>query len=146
VQIRAAVQNLHLAPETAGPHPPAGRDLPQRCVPVGNEGVPAILPLRHRAQGAAGGHLRGHVLEAVHRQVNLPGQQGLLDLLDEQPLAPDLGQGHILEFVPGGLDDHQFGGQPGVEGLEAGLHPAGLGQGQGTAPGADAHSRRQSAP
>jgi hypothetical protein len=41
----------------------------------------------------------------VDREVDLALQQRVLDFLDEQPLAPDLGQRSILKLIAGCLDD-----------------------------------------
>ena len=74
----------------------------------------------------------------MHRQVHLARKERLFDLLDEQALAADLGQGDVLNLIPGGLDDDQFHPAGGVAPGNLRRHPAGLGQGQGAAPGADA--------
>ena len=96
LEVGAAVEDLDFAPEAAGPHPAPGGNIPQGGVPLGNEGIPAILPEGHRAQGAPRGHLRRHVFEAVDGQVDFPGQQGLLYFLDEQALARPPGPGARL--------------------------------------------------
>ncbi len=101
------------------------------------EGIPAVFPGRHRPQHQALRHFRRHILEAVHRQVHLPRQERLFDLLDEQALAADLGQGDVLNLIPGGLDDHQLHPAGRMAPGNLRRYPAALGQGQGAAPGAD---------
>ncbi len=77
------------------PRRPPGGDGRQAGVAGGDEGVAMILPGRHRPQHQALRHHGRHVLEAVHRQIDLTRAQGFLDLFDEQALAAHLGQGHI---------------------------------------------------
>ena len=131
------MEQLHPPPQAAGADPPAGRNLGEIGITGRDEGIPAVLPGRHRAQHQALRHFRRHILEAVHRQVNLSGQERRFDLLDEQALAADLGQGDVLNLIPGGLDDDQFHPAGGMASGNLRRHPAGLGQGQGAAPGAD---------
>ena len=51
------------------------------------------------------GSTRRHVLHGMHGEVDVAGQQRLLDLLGEQALAADLGERPVLDAVAGGLDD-----------------------------------------
>ena len=44
----------------------------------------------------------------MHRRIDAARQQGFLDLLGEQALAADLGERSVLDFVAGGLDDHDL--------------------------------------
>ena len=92
----------------------------QRCASVGKRQrrpVPAReAPARRRgssrgstAPSAARPAGRRHVLAAVHGEVHLAGEQGVLDLLDEQPLAAGLGEHHVGEPIAGGLDLDDLG-------------------------------------
>ena len=51
------------------------------------------------------GQHRRHVLAAVHGEVDVAGQQRVLDFLDEQALAADLRQRRVREPIAGRLDD-----------------------------------------
>ena len=67
--------------------------------------VTRILALQHRADGESLRQDRRHVLAAVHREIDLAGQQRILDFLDEQSLAADLRQPRFRQPVAGRLDD-----------------------------------------
>ena len=45
-------------------------------------------------------------LHGVHSNVDVPTQQGIVNLLGEQPLAPNVCQGLVEHLVPSGLDHH----------------------------------------
>ena len=51
---------------------------------------------------------RLHVLQRMHRQVDPPVEQRLLDLLGEQALAADLGEQAVLHPVAGGADGDEL--------------------------------------
>ncbi len=68
------------------------------------EGVARIVALEVGAHDEPGGIARGHVLRRVHRNVDPPGEQRLLDLLDEHPALADLAEGALAVAVPGGRD------------------------------------------
>ena len=74
----------------------------------------------------------------MHGQIGLALQQRLLQLLDEQPLAADLGQGHVEDAIALGLDGHQHNGLPGIQRPQARGHMLGLPERQGAAAGGDA--------
>ena len=59
-------------------------------------------------------HRDRHVLEAVHGEVDLPREQGLLELLGEQPLAAELVQRAVGDLVAGGLEDAELDAEAGV--------------------------------
>ena len=44
---------------------------------------------------------RRHVLEAVHGQIDFPGQHRCFQLLGEQSLAADLRQRHVENLIAG---------------------------------------------
>jgi hypothetical protein len=50
----------------------------------------------------------------VDGQVDVAAQEGLLDLLREQPLAAEVGQRAVLHLVAGGFDEHELDEQAGV--------------------------------
>ena len=51
------------------------------------------------ASGQAGGHLGGQVLQGVHGQVDAARELGVFELLGEEALALELGEGHVVDAV-----------------------------------------------
>ena len=74
------------------------------------------MALQDRAQGQAPRLIGGKVLEAVHREVDLARGEGLLDLLDEKPLASGRRQRNVGPLVPLGPDDPDLDLLPGPAG------------------------------
>ncbi|MNM53961.1 hypothetical protein D3C81_650720 [compost metagenome] len=62
--------------------------------------------------------------------VGPPFQHGSLQLLDEEPLAADLGQRGIQDLVTLGAHGDQFDSQIGIEGFQPIFYKVGLPQGQ----------------
>jgi hypothetical protein len=56
-----------------------------------------------RYRETIGNHCR-HVLAAVHRDVDLPFQERVLDFFDEQTLAADFGERRLLQPIARRLD------------------------------------------
>jgi len=102
-----------------------------------DQDVPGVLPFRRDGDRKPRRQLGGDVLQAVDRQIDVPPKEGVLDLFDEDPLAADLDQGHVLHDVPLRLDDRKRHPHAGVPSLDPFLHPVSLGQGEGAAPRAD---------
>ena len=67
--------------------------------------IARLLAFRDRGDGQAGGQPGGHILHAVHGQVDRAAQKRLVDFLGEQALAAHLRQRHVLNLVAAGLDD-----------------------------------------
>ena len=66
---------------------------------------------KQAGDGEAVGLLRRHVLHRVHGDVDGAGEERLLDLAGEEPLAAELAERPVLHPVAGGLDRHdQEGG------------------------------------
>ena len=133
LEIRAHGQDLTDPAQAGGADPAAGRQVAQRA--------PDRLTSASRGSARGGmatsanpsGRSGGHVLEAVHREIDLAGQQLLLDLLDPHPLAAELDHRSGLLAVTLGdhdlLFDHQNREQPAelradVVGLPAGQRAA----------------------
>ena len=78
----------------------------------------------------------------MHREVDTPGEQRLLDLLGEQALAADLGEQAILHAVAGRADGHDLDrprrGEVGMGNEQPVAHQSGLAQRHRAAAGADA--------
>ena len=73
-----------------------------------DERVTRIDASRSRRDVEALGQLGGDVLHGVDAQVDRLGQQLDFELLGEQTLAAHLGQRHVEDLVPRGLDDLQL--------------------------------------
>ena len=73
--------------------------------------VPRIFTRENGADHQPVGHLSGHVLRAVDRDVDVFAQQGVFDLLDEHALAARLGKRRFLTSVAlrGDPDDFDLG-------------------------------------
>ena len=71
----------------------------------GEEDVSRVLAFRHAGDGQAVGQRRRQVLVTVHRDIDAPREQRLLDLLDEDTLPAHGRKRAILQSVPGGADD-----------------------------------------
>jgi hypothetical protein len=75
----------------------------------------------------------------MHRAIDAPIDQRLLDLLGEQPLAADIGKAAVLDAIAAGADDHGFDrlvrDQAGCD--QHAAYEAGLGQRQRAAARAD---------
>ena len=139
----------------AGPRPRSGRrsrswQTRRRLeVPTARPGrqprQAAPLRLTSASRGSARGgmatsparrQLRGHVFQAVHRQVDPAVGQRHLDLLHPDPLPPTSTSGPS-EAVALGHDDLLLDLQPGVGLAQGGGHVVGLPAGQGAAARAD---------
>src|SRR5690606_36630743 len=118
----------------------AGRQRRQRDAAAADQRVARILALGGGRHGQAGGQLGRHVLHAVHREVGLAVEQRLLDLLDEQALAADLGQRAVDDAVAGGLDDEELDGEAGGGRDQAIADVVGLPEGELAAAGRDDES------
>ena len=121
---------------------PAG-SVVERGVLEADEGVARILALEDGGDGEALRQDRRHVLHRMHGEVDVAGEQRLLQLLGEQPLAAGLDQRPVGDPVAGRLDDDQLAllRRKAVRGAEARGHLARLGQRQGRAARADADLR-----
>ncbi len=78
---------------------------------------------RDAREDEPGGELAGDVLDRVDREVRAAREERLFDLLDEQPLAADLGERSILDLVAAGDDllfDELEAGRLAAEGFAEG--------------------------
>ena len=89
VEVGPQVQALGLAAERGRAQAGALGQVFQTFGDQADEGVPRVLSLGDSRQDQALGRGDGHVLERVDGAVNLAVEQGLLDLLGEEPLATD---------------------------------------------------------
>src|SRR5208337_3457506 len=73
-----------------------------------NQGVARVVALRNGDYLETGGQNRGNVFHAVDRHVSRPVRQGVLYFLDEKPLAANLCQRNVGNFVTCCLYDYNF--------------------------------------
>ena len=126
-QVRAVGRQLGPAPGRAGGDPRAGREVGQRPT---HQRVPGVGPFGHGGDDQAVGGGRRQVLGRVDGQVGPPVEDGGLDLLDEDALAPDLGQRAAPVAVAGGGDDDGLVLEGRVDGREQRGDVVGLPTGQ----------------
>jgi hypothetical protein len=98
------VEQLSLASQAAGAHPCPHGELFEPGTRPRDQDVRGILALGDGRDVEAGGQVGRDILHAVDGQVHPMIQQGLLDLLDEEGLAPHLGQRHVQDPVARRLD------------------------------------------
>ena len=80
----------------------AGRPAARRAGPRARGRAPSTRPT---------GHLGRQILHRVHRDLGAPVEQRLLDLLDEEPLAADLGERAVEDLVAARLQHQQLDGE-----------------------------------
>ncbi len=101
-----------------------------------DEGIAGVFALQHGTEREAGGQFHRHVLERMHGQVGAALFQGGFKLLDEQPLAADLGQRTVEDLVATGGHAQQFDLQP-EPGAQQVAYMFGLPQGKAAFAGGD---------
>ena len=100
----------------AGADAGAGGQLRQRQAPAVDQRIAGILAGQHRAQGQAVAQGRGHILQAMHRQIQIARPQPFLQFADEHAQAhPGEGGGGV--GVAAGADGHHLELQPRMDGL-----------------------------
>ena len=105
---------------------------------MGHERIPGVGSFQHCADGHAVGERGGHILQAMHRHVNLAGFQATLDFFDEYAQS-HAGQWRGAVGVALGGYGHDLKGQAGVGLPQGGQREVGLNQSQPAGAGADPH-------
>ena len=82
--------------------------------PAADQHVARVGTWRDGADREPGGERRRHVLHGVHRAVDAPVRQRLLELLHEQSLAADRRERPLGQAVAAGADQHRLDDEPGV--------------------------------
>ena len=154
LEVRARVQQLGLAAHRTGADDRARRQGGEalRAVPAmtarpEDQRIAGILALQRAGQHDPRRHLGFEVLQAVHREIDPPIPQGLVNFLGPEPLAADIRQplARGLGGVPGGGDDvfleHVHAAQDRAEVLQHRQESAGLHQRERRTAGA--HPQRQ---
>ena len=129
-QIRAGGAQLALAAQAGGADHGPLRQFGNGLETIGDEGIAGIFPLADGVQAEPLGELHRHIFHGVNGDIGPSFQHGGLQLLDEQPLATDLGQRGIEDLVTLSAHGHQFDLQLRVQGFEPVFDKVGLPQGQ----------------
>ncbi len=130
-QIRACCAQLALATQAGGADHGALRQLVNGGEAVGDEGIARIFALADGVQAEPLGELHRYVFHGVHGDVGPSLQHGRFQLLDEQPLAADLGERGIQDLVTLSAHGDQLDLQLGVQGFQPVFDEVGLPHGQG---------------
>ena len=110
LEVGAARPQLRGPAQAPGADPGADRQRRERGAALArDQRIARIRPLGKRHQRELRRQHGRQVLRAVHREIGPAVQQRVLDLLDEQALAAQLGERHRGETVALGLDRHQLG-------------------------------------
>ena len=104
LKVRAQALHLSLAAERRASHHCARRQRGERLTLGADEGIAHIAARQHGGDGSAWRKLRGQVLHGVHGDIDPLIEQGLVDLLGEQPLAAEVAQRLVADAVAGGGD------------------------------------------
>ena len=111
IQIRSVMEKLGGPAKTAGADAGTGFQVFEAEPLAGDQNIKRIFPLRNRAYTEAWRYIPRHILHAVNGDINATVQKRFFDFLNKQPLAADLGQGHIQNFISLGFDDLNLNGQ-----------------------------------
>jgi hypothetical protein len=98
-EVGIACMQLRLAAQAGGAHHAAGRNVLEGSVLVRDNGIERILARRDGHQRELRLHRHRHILHGMHGDVGASIEQGRFQLLDEEPLAADLGQRPVEDLV-----------------------------------------------
>ncbi len=136
-KVRILRMDLGLAPQARGADDCAGRHVVERGVLVRHEGIQRHLALAGGDQREALRQHHRHVLHRMHRDVGAAVEQGVFELLDEQPLAADLGERAVEDLVAAGGHAEQFDAARRIQCFQTRLDVFGLPQGEAAFAGCD---------
>ena len=100
-QVRPQPQQLGFAAQTGGSDRRPGRQFRQTGIATADKGVMRVQTGGYRRENQPRRQFRRHVLEAVHGQIDIPGQHRCFQFLGEQSLAADLRQRHVENLIAG---------------------------------------------
>ena len=104
LKVRAQALHLSLAAERRASHHRARRQRGKRLTLGADEGVTHIAARQHGGDGNAWRKVRGQVLHGMHGDIDRLTEQGLVDLLGEQPLAAEVAERLVADAVARGGD------------------------------------------
>jgi hypothetical protein len=121
---------LRLAPQARGADARAPRQLGERAVAIGDEGVERHLARAEGREREPGWQHHRHVLHRMHRDLGAAGVDGGLELLHEQPLPTHLRERSVEHAVALGGHGNQLHLESRVARGEGGRDGARLGEGE----------------
>ena len=140
-EVGPRVEKLRLAPHRGGADDGALRQIGDAARALRDQRVARVLARQAARDREAGRQQRRHVLQRMDGEVDRAGEQRLLDLLGEEPLAALVGERARRGTVAAGADRHDLeralGGERGMRGGEPRLGLCGLRERQGTAAAAE---------
>ncbi len=138
LHVRAQRQELTAPAHTGRAHPRPGRQARESTRPRWrHQDIQRTGPLENRPDVQSLGQLRRHVLHGVNREVGSSLEQGLLELLHEEALAPQGLKGAIQEPVAARGHLHELTDELRFRLLQAPGHVPRLPQGQRARAGGD---------
>ena len=113
-EVGAQAQRLEAPARRRGAEPRTARERGERAAGAREQRVARVGALGHRGDAEAGGELGRQIFHRMNCQVDTAIAEGLLQLLDEKPLATDLGERRRGHPVTAGanrddLDAHERG-------------------------------------
>ena len=136
-QVGTARQQLGLTAQAGGAYDAAGWQRREALETVGYEGIACVFTLADAEQTEASREVHRYVFHGVYGDVGRVFQERGLQLLDEQTLAADFGQGRVEQLVTTAYHGHQGNAQPRMNRFQARLDELGLPQRQSALAGGD---------
>jgi hypothetical protein len=136
-QVRPAVQELGSPAQAARSDDGCGRQVFESLVFLGNERIAGRPPRRDGRQFQARHRDRRQVFQAMDRDVDAIGEEGVLNGLGEDAEAAHRGNRPVLDHVAVGLDDDDFHGPRLDDGPKPIGDVVGLPEGEVAATGAE---------
>ena len=129
LDVGSLVAELALPPLARRADARASRQRGDRFMTRGNESIARVAALERGADREPRREFARHVLHRVHRDLGVPGPQGLLELLDEEALAARVRKAS-LDPVALRDDRHEADDEAGVGSRQARGHVFGLPEGK----------------
>ena len=139
-QVGADGQELTAAAEGACADFGSGRKIAERFGAGGDQDIADIFALRDSGDGKVGlldqRHRHRHVFEAVDYEIDFVIEEGLFQLADEEPFAPQLVEGAIGDLIAGSFESCDGDIELWVEAIELVYDELGLSERERRAAGA----------
>lgn len=100
LQVWSGLQQLSLASKTRSPDGGSKWKIPKRAPFPTDERISDILTLRNTENVEPIGQLRRNILHAVNGEINLTGEQRVLNFFDEQAFPPIFANGTSTILSP----------------------------------------------
>mmetsp|Transcript_33342 Transcript_33342/g.79061 ORF Transcript_33342/g.79061 Transcript_33342/m.79061 type:complete len:232 (+) Transcript_33342:333-1028(+) len=105
LEVRVLGEDLALPAQRGAPDHCALGELGQRLVLPGHKNIACVLAREVAGQDSALGEVCWHVLHGVHGDVDPAVEQGIVNLLGEEPLASNVRERLVKNLVPCRLDN-----------------------------------------